>query len=146
MTELVKGKVTKSTIYFCPECGSASLTMRGTAFVEDGQSLAKFSCNVCNWSGGRQDVAAMDVSHEMGSDEEMVRTLITDLKNLLAQKTGVYFAHFLTKWGFLNGTNKSNNTLLLAKYLAVISRKIIEALLLERAEIEKKRINDERKS
>jgi hypothetical protein len=137
MTDIHGPQETKATIRFCPQCGSASLS-----FV---QSLMQpfeggASCSACGWSGKGEELASMEFSHEFASEEEIVKALVGDLRVTIAKDAGASYAGFLSKWGFL----PSPDPKLLARYLAAIARATLNAIMKERALIDKEKVDGQR--
>ena len=123
-----------AVVHFCPECGSASVTLSALA----GGVAA---CKACEWSGLNTQLAAMPVRHELGDEGQITRALVGDLRSFLAKEAGLAFARFLQKWGFIDMSKTDVVNRLLARYLAAMARGILNSILEERQKIEKERVH-----
>jgi predicted RNA-binding Zn-ribbon protein involved in translation (DUF1610 family) len=133
MTSIHAPNITESTAYFCPTCGSASVS-------KDSDLVATNTarCSECGWSGQKSQLAALNFKHEFTSDAGIIQALVNDLRITLAGDMGVPFAKFLAKWGFI--TNK--DTKILARYLSVFARAILDGIITERLKIDKEERNE----
>jgi hypothetical protein len=121
-------------VRFCPRCGSAAVNYS----VLEG-SLAE--CSGCQWSGGRDQLLVVPITHDFINDEDMLRSMMQDMRALLSGSLGVPYLKFLTKWGFV-GTDKNGKADVRAfsKYLATIAAAILNAILSERARQEQEQV------
>lgn len=124
----------KAEIKFCPECGSAHIEQTNILAAAD-YSNDMFKCVSCEWVGRRDQLAISEITHQMGTNEDIFITLMNDLRNLLAKDVGVSLGGFLMKWGFISTMNPK----ILGRYLSAIARAILTAVLQERVKIEKEK-------
>lgn len=117
-------------VYFCPECGSASINASALA-----GGLAE--CSNCKWTGPREKLVVTYIRQDFGSNEEIFKCLHSDLRGMLAKEQGLHFLKFLLKWGFMPEPDGK----LLGRYLAAIARGIIKSILEERSALEQERMN-----
>lgn len=129
MTELHTGQVTTAGVRMCPECGSADVT---TAGAELAGKLGA-GCSNCPWVGTTEDLVVQKFSHEMGSDEQIFKSMVTDLRNILAQEFLGSFGKFLMKWGFIS---KGVTPVILSRYVVAVAQATMSAILEERRKIE----------
>jgi hypothetical protein len=120
----------KGTVGICPQCGKASVDFSA---LTGGEA----SCRACKWSGAREELVTVPFDHEFLSDDSIVISLMNDLKELLTGQLGLPYLRFLLKWGFLQGSSaRAVDTVdrkQFARYLLVIARGILVAILEERA-------------
>lgn len=129
MTELHTGQVTTVGVRMCPECGSADIE------VQEPTQAAQ--CNGCHeWVGSAEDLVVQKFSHEMGSDEQIFKSMVTDLRNILAQEFLGSFGKFLMKWGFIS---KGVTPAILSRYVVAVAQATMSAILEERRKIEQER-------
>lgn len=136
---------TTAKVVFCPECGSPSIeTGTGVILASDPGKIGS-SCKACGWKGMVSDLAATTLQHTFGSDEELTKALVGDLRVLLAKEGAVLFGKFLMKWGFLDvqQTPKGSviNTRQLSRYIVAIGRATLTAIVEERQKIETEKQN-----
>jgi len=134
MSDIHGPKETKAVVHFCPQCGSASVS-GSTKEVIVPEGMVR--CAACGWAGTRGMLASLEFGHEFASEEDIAKTLMRDLRGLIASDAGSVFAKFLLKWGFLVQPADSK---LLARYLAAIARETLGAIIKERAKIDKERV------
>lgn len=127
---------TETAVYFCPECGSPSIE-RGNL------SMTTASCRACGWLGQSDKLAVMPLAHTMGTDADIVVSMVGDLRTLLSRDLGTEMARFLQKYGFIDvlGPKRAFAGKLVGRYLAAIARHIIMALIEERDKIEVERVH-----
>lgn len=132
MTELHTGQVTTAGVKMCPDCGSADVD---TASVEFAGTLGA-GCNSCPWVGSTGDLVVQQFRHEMGSDEQIFKSMVTDLRNILAKEFLGSFGKFLMKWGFIS---KGVTPVILSRYVVAVAQATMSAILEERRKIEQER-------
>lgn len=116
----------------CPQCGSCAVD-----FSELVGGTAR--CRGCRWSGSPEDLLTIPAG--VGAvGEDAVRSMINELRNHLSGSFGLLWLKFLTKWGFVSGDmNDPVGTVdrkVFARYLSVICRSTLAAILAERNSIE----------
>ena len=121
----------KSVAYFCTQCGSPSVEFSSLA---GGHA----TCKACGWSGPREKLAAHAFSHEHGTDVQALVSCLNDLRSTLAQ-SGKELAVYLRKWGFWDGSDPKS----LAKFLNAMAQASFKALVEEKQQAEKERVNAE---
>lgn len=117
--------------YFCPKCGSPGVDC--SALI-GGQA----SCRMCDWSGPTTDLTNHVFRQENGSEDQIARMFLTEIKNLVGSDFAVPMGKFLLKWGFLDQPVSAGD---LARYLTSVARAVANAVLVERQELEKERIS-----
>lgn len=132
MTEIYSGQSTKASVKLCPKCGSSAITPPGTAFSPASQS----TCGGCGWSGRADELVAARFEHELGSDEQVLQTMMTDLRNVLSKDFAKSFGAFLMKWGFISAAVTPKE---LSQYVVAVAKATMVAMLETRQEIEKER-------
>lgn len=132
-------KLRKADIVFCPTCGSASVDVPVSGLVPSDKDTAK--CNGCGWTGVRSALAVLQIGHEFDSDEQIIKTMIYDLRDLMASEMGPHLGKFLAKWGFWSSTDSK----MLARYLSAIARGILETVIMERRKMDKEKVDGRRK-
>lgn len=124
------------TIKVCPQCGSPGV---------DYSSLAggEASCRGCRWHGPAAELPAIPGSAEV-NDEATLTSMLNDMRKLLSGELGLPYLRFLMKWGFLSGDiNNPAGTIdrkAFARYLSIIGRAIMTAMLEERSRAEAERV------
>lgn len=119
----------KDSVRFCPQCGSASVDF--SALV-NGQAY----CRGCNWRGLADELLLVPIQHEFANKEDMVVSMVNDVRSFLAGELGLPWLRFLLKWGFITADpNNIAGTLdrkKFARYLAVIGQSVVTSLIAER--------------
>ena len=128
MTEMHSGEVTTAGVKLCPACGSADIEMVET--------VLSASCNGCSWAGSIEDLVVQAFQHEMGSDEQIFKAMVTDLRNILAKDFLDSFGKFLLKWGFISS---GVTPVILSRYVIAVAQATMSAILEERRKIEQER-------
>lgn len=124
--------MTQDLSYFCPTCGTPS--------IETSQLIgSNAKCLGCGWSGSKEDLAVHRFTHGFTSEEDVQRAFVADFKQLMGEYIAVPLAALLMKWGFFSGAAPTPKEL--TRYIVVMSKASITALLEERAVIEKERIS-----
>jgi predicted RNA-binding Zn-ribbon protein involved in translation (DUF1610 family) len=129
---------TKSFVRFCPHCGSAAVKQDTLILSLHEPSVSTFDCEACSWRGPQEELVAVELTHQLGSDANLVDALASDLRRTLAREAGKPFLEFLLKWGFMAAPDPT----VLARYLTAIAKATLESILKERLEIEKERISE----
>lgn len=124
---------TDSKVYYCPECGSPSVSIGAL-------SGSTSVCASCAWEGKSTDLVVGNFSQEHGSEEAIFKAINGDLRLLLASTMAKPFAAFLSKWGFMYGDGEVLAKQL-GRYLAAAARAVLESMLTERAKMEKERVS-----
>lgn len=125
--------MTEAVVYFCPECGSPSIER---SLLDGGTA----SCRACSWAGSTTRLAGMPISHKFGGDEELLISLVGDLRTVLARDVGVTLVRYLQKWGFFtNGNDRALTARQAGRYMSAAARGIITAWLEERDKMEVER-------
>ena len=123
--------MTASSVKFCPHCGSASVKFSSLAGGE-----ASCSNGVCSWRGKVEDLLAVPFDHAFIGDEGMFLQLMNDLRQALSGPLGLPYLRLLTKWGFINVDRTTGADIkMFARYLSVIAKAILTAILEERAKV-----------
>lgn len=125
---------TQTAAYFCPECGSPSITSSPLANTTS-------NCRACGWSGATERLAVIPISHTFGNTTELLTSMVGDLRTLLSKDVGVHMARFLQRWGFisLEGEERAIAGKKVGRYLAAIARSIVVSLIEERDKMEVER-------
>jgi hypothetical protein len=137
MTEIHSGKETKAAVLLCPQCSGADIIYKTIAILDPAmESELPAWCGSCQWAGKKKDLIAHKFKHEMGSDEQILQSMVTDLRNLLAKEFAKSFGSFLLKWGFIStGVTPKD----LSRYIVGIAQATMKAILETRQEIEKEK-------
>jgi hypothetical protein len=123
--------------FFCPECGSPSLTL---PILSGGVVI----CDACEWRGSSDSLLATPFSHELGSREDIMKALMGDLRVVLAKDCAGPLGEFLLKWGFLDAAPAEDGSVTLnprqlGRYMASVARAFIVTIIEERQKMEKER-------
>jgi len=124
--------MTPSAVYFCPECGSPSIER--SALMGGGAS-----CRACSWTGLADKLAAVPVTSQVGGDADLLTSMISDLRALIASDIGVVLVRFLNKWGFLTGRDQQTMGKQAGRYMSAAARAIMTSVLEERDKMEVER-------
>ena len=109
----------------CPKCSSPR--------VEYGSlSGARATCLSCGWVGLATELLSVVFSHEFSDKEDMIRRMVTDLRNVMAAGAAVPFARFLVKWGFLGQPVRPKE---LARYMKAAVAAMVTSVIEERGKI-----------
>ena len=129
-------QATAAKVELCPACGSTDVetTTKGILTGEVDTNRAK--CGACSWEGIVGDLLTQKFSHEMGSDEQILKAMATDLRNILAEDFSMSFGRFLMKWGFIS---EGVTPQVLSRYVVAIARATLEAIVIERRKIEQEK-------
>jgi len=123
------------TVYFCPECGSASLDL---SEIIGGLSR----CKACAWEGHNSQLVATPIPAELEGDERTFMEMIADLRKLLGYNAKEY-GSFLVKYGFAELKQSRKGVVLnpkqMARYMSAIGRAMLLSLIEERSAMEKER-------
>lgn len=120
----------KDSVKFCPTCGSAHVEFSS---LVGGQG----SCKGCGWRGHADELLTVPIEHDFAGKEDMLVSMMNDIRKFLSGELGTPWLRFLLKWGFLEAD--VNNILAtldrkkFARYLAVIGQSVVAALIAERA-------------
>lgn len=122
----------QDVVRFCPQCGSPSV---------DFSSLVggDAKCRACDWAGVREKLLLVPINHAFVNGEEALVNMMSALRRHLSGELGVPYLKFLLEWGFIQADLQNiAGTLdrkIFSRYLAVIARAIMVALLEEREKI-----------
>ena len=119
----------KETAYFCPACGTSSVT---SSSLSGGEA----SCEVCRWRGTREELVGFQFEHGFDSHEEMVTRFVNQLSTALARSSAVEVGRILHQWGFLDEKTMSEDLKIYIRMMAIASTK---AVLEARQHIERAR-------
>ena len=120
--------------YFCPACGSASVTTQ--PLVGTG------ACELCPWKGRIEELAAFPFSQDLGSPEDVSRAFFLDARQLLGQHLATPLARFLVKWGFVDEPTPRTAARLkreLAQYVGACASALVKTIIEVRQRLEKER-------
>ena len=133
MTHILGPRETQTAAYFCPSCGSPSIELKSLgSVILGGEQSTPASCTACGWHGASSQLTAAPFKHQSGSEEEIARTISTDLRNLLAKTAATTYGRLLIKWGFLD---QKPSALHLAMYLDAIAKATVKAVFETRKQI-----------
>jgi hypothetical protein len=125
----------KESLRLCPDCGSLSVEFSA---LEGGDA----SCKVCSWSGRKDDLFVMPVSHDLGSNEEVLIGMYNSWREVFAKFT-VDIARFLLSWGFLTATVEDGKHVLdkrkMARYVSAAASAALASIIEERQKLEKEK-------
>lgn len=127
--------------WFCPACGCADVTASSLAG-------GNAKCNVCTWAGTVEELPTFLFTHDMGTPEEVFRAFFVDTRKLLGQHFATQFGHMLIKWGFLEAPNGKNHAVVvktLSRYVGVITKAVVTAVVTERQAMEKEKFREQSK-
>lgn len=120
----------KDSVRFCPQCCSASVEF-SELVGGDGK------CKGCGWSGLATDLLVVPIEHDFAGKEDVIVSMVNDVRAFLAGELGLPWLRFLLKWGFLSGDPQNIVATLdrkkFAKYLAVLGQSAVASLIAERA-------------
>jgi len=135
MNILKPNQETKVAAYFCMQCGSASIarldTLSGVLYAID-KPTDRYVCTACNWEGARSELLATEVTHELGSNDDITVAMMADLRLHVAKGLAEQLLRFLLKWGFMAKSDPK----MLARYLTVAGRAMMLAIIDERSKID----------
>jgi hypothetical protein len=117
------------TVYFCPRCNSAAVNTSPVAGTAD--------CTSCRWKGTLSELVTTSIEHDLGSDEKLLDTFATELRNLFAKTAATPLALFLKNWGFVPEKDAAQQAKFLARYMAAMARAMVRSVIEEREKIEK---------
>ena len=130
---------TPDKAWFCPACGSASVTASSLAG-------GAASCNTCTWRGAVEDLPTFFFTHDMGTPEEVFHAFFGDVRKLLGKHFATQIGQMLIKWGFMDAPDGKNNAKVgrvLSRYVGSISRAAVTAIIAEREAMEKEKMRDQ---
>ena len=111
----------KETAYFCPACGTSSVTSSALAGGEA-------CCGVCKWKGTREELVGFQFEHAFDSQEEMVARFVGQLSTALARSSAVEVGRILHQWGFLDEKTMNEDLKVYIRMMAIAStRAVLEA-------------------
>ncbi len=114
----------------CPQCGSPGVNFSSLAG-------GAADCRGCHWKGSVEDLLNVPGT---SMDENMLSSVMNDLRKLLSGELGLPYLKFLLKWGFMAGSMSDPagtvDRKAFARYLAAIGRSILVALFEERSRME----------
>lgn len=125
--------------WFCPACASADITA-STLAGGDAQ------CNTCTWKGAVEELPTFHFTHDMGTPEEVFRSFFLDVRKLLGQNFATQIGHTLIKWGFLEPPDPKNHQAIvrtLSRYVGVITKAVVVAIIEERKAMEKEKFREQ---
>lgn len=128
--------MSEEIVYQCPECGSPAVEFSELA----GGSA---SCSPCKWTGKKDDLLGTPFEHILGSREGVGFELVNDLRRVISTSPGFLanLGGFLNRWGFVDLDNPGPEvTKSMVRYMAVIARAVLKAIIEERKKIEEEKI------
>lgn len=129
MTHILGPRETQASAYFCPSCGSPAVNVQSVT-LHGGAMPA--SCDSCGWQGATTQLAVAPFKHGFANDEEIARTMSTELRNLLSKTAGQTYGRFLLKWGFMD---EPVSALQLATYLDAIAKAVVRTIVQTRQQL-----------
>lgn len=133
MTEIHSGQETKAVVRTCPQCSSTSIEEFNNILVGPNKDKTA-RCHTCDWRGSAAELLSTPFKHEMGSDAQVLHSMVTDLRNVLAKEFAKSFGAFLLKWGFISAGITPKE---LSQYIVAIAKATMAAILETRQEIER---------
>jgi uncharacterized Zn finger protein (UPF0148 family) len=124
----------KDTAFFCPACGTSSV--KASAL-----SGGAASCDVCAWTGIREELLNVPFEHAFDNQEEMVTRFVNQLASTIAKTSAQEVGKVLLQWGFLD--DKSSPTELtsdLKVYIKTMAIAATKAVIETRQHIERVRV------
>lgn len=118
--------------YFCPSCGSSSITSSALAGGDA-------HCNTCPWKGVTVDLVVHVFKHDLGTSEQVVETFAREFQSALGTHFVTPLAALLYKWGFFTTDPPQPNEL--KRYAIAVTKASINAILEIRRELEKERVH-----
>lgn len=134
MSDIHTGPNTTSLVTLCPSCGSASVDVVGGTILNAPD--APSTCKGCGWEGRRDQLVGAVFQHQMGSDAQILHTIVNDLRNSVAKQLSLPIGRFLLKWGFLNTPVDARE---LSRYMVAVAQAMLRAVFETREQIEKER-------
>lgn len=126
----------QAQVYFCPRCGSTSLEL--PAFPG-----GNVDCKACDWQGVSRDLLTTSFTHEHGTDTELIKRFMGELRVTLARDSSKGIGLILHKWGFIDTMRTGGGEIInpdsLSRYMTAISKATLEAILTVREELEAKK-------
>jgi hypothetical protein len=130
----------KEPLRLCPDCGSLSVEF---SVLEGGDA----SCKACDWSGRKDGLFVLPVSHELGSNEEVLIGMYNGWREVFG-KFASDITRFLLAWGFMSATEVDGKLKLdskrMARYVSAAASASLASILEERQKIEKEKVDDAR--
>lgn len=123
---------TSDKAYFCPSCGSASLSISALAGGE-------CDCLNCPWVGVKEDLDVYIFQHESGSNDEMLLQFASDFKTLIGRHVAAPLAKLLFKWGFFTTNPPAPEEL--TRYAIAVGKASVQAILAVKKELEAERVH-----
>lgn len=133
MSGIYSGDETRAVVRVCPQCSSSSVEEFNNVLVGPNKDRTA-KCHSCGWAGSVADLLSAPFKHEMGSDEQVLQSMVTDLRNVLAKEFAKSFGAFLLKWGFISAGVTPKE---LSQYIVAIAKATMTAILETRQEIER---------
>lgn len=123
-------------VRFCSRCGSASVEYSHFEGAFDAK------CSSCGWTGPKDDLLTVPLVHDFANGESIVHALMSDVRRMLGKELGIPYLKFLTKWGFVpTAVDGRADVAIFSRYLSVIAGSVLNAVLTERARIEKEQVH-----
>ena len=126
----------KDTVFFCPACGTSSVKASSLAGGDA-------SCEVCSWTGTREELLNLLFEHAFDSQEEMLMRFVNQLASVLARSSALEVGRVLLQWGFLEEKHMQEDLKIYIKTMAIAATKaVVETRQqLERARAQKAAAN-----
>lgn len=122
MADIIGPHQTEATAYFCPKCHNP-ITILGFSLTLSKRVVA---CGACDWGGTEDQLAQSSFKHGFLSDDEIMQTMMRDLRNLLAKTVAQSYGSFLLKWGFLD---QPISGLQIAHYIDAIAKSVVTTII-----------------
>lgn len=136
MSEIHSGNETKAMVKLCPQCGGAAVDVLSHVLLGPEKDKAA-TCSSCRWVGSADQLVLAPFKHEMGTEEQVIQSMLADLRNVLAKHFAKPFGSFLMKWGFISAGVTPKE---LSLYIVAMAKAIIVSMLEVRRQIEKDKL------
>lgn len=127
----------KDFAYFCPACGTSSVE---SSMLAGGAA----SCAICHWEGKREELLALPLEHQFSGQEEMLKTFITQLSNVMSKSAAMGIGRVLLQWGFITLGKPEETTEELKKYIRAMMVAAAGAVIETRRQLEVVKMNKTR--
>jgi predicted RNA-binding Zn-ribbon protein involved in translation (DUF1610 family) len=139
MSQIHGAKQTVDVVYFCPQCGSPSVDRKVTSILLGDAPRTPASCRACKWEGLDSDLIGTPLVHEFANAEEIIKSMMGDLRLVLSKAFAPSFLPFLKKWGFLEEPIQQKQAM---RYLVAVAKACMDAVIAERVKIEEEKHRD----